>query len=308
MSRMGDLRAWFSRRHREQRDLVFGLNRRNVELIYAHNRRRDYPLADDKILCKQHLAAAGIPVPETVAVCRGLFEVDRTLAKLADEDNFVVKPAGGSGGDGILVLGRREELGWSTPKGRPVSPLELRQHLANITFGSFSKQLEDHALVERRIRPHALYDAFWPDGVCDLRIIVLAGRPILAMVRVPTRRSGGRANLHQGGIGVAVDVDTGVTYRAVSQGRSLTIHPESGERLVGRELPHWQLCVEIATRCSKESPLGYLGVDLCVDADHGPVVLELNVRPGLEIQNVCQRPLGHALAAAGFGAEPEGEA
>jgi alpha-L-glutamate ligase-like protein len=233
-----------------------------------------------------------------------LFEVDRTLARLADEQNFVVKPAGGSGGDGILVLGERGPDGWSTPKGRPVGVMELRRHLANITFGSFSKQLEDHALIERRIRPHPLYDAFWPDGVCDLRVIVLRGQPILSMVRVPTRRSGGRANLHQGGIGVAVDVASGTTYRAVSQGRALEHHPESGERLVGRKLPHWDTCVDIARRCSSASPLGYLGVDLCVDAEAGPLVLELNVRPGLEIQNVCARRLGHALAVAGFEREP----
>ncbi len=305
MKRIRKIHAWLSQNslRRERLEPIYGINRRNVELVYAHNRRRDYPLADDKILCKQHLIAAGVPVPSTLAVCRGLFEVDRTVERLADEQDFVVKPAGGSGGDGILVLGARGERGWSTPKGRPVGLMELRQHLANITFGTYSKQLEDHALIERRIHPHPIYDAFWPDGVCDLRIIVLSGQPILAMVRVPTRRSGGRANLHQGGIGVAVDVASGLTYQAMSQGRLLERHPESQERLVGRKLPDWEACVDIAKRCSNASPLGYLGVDLCVDAEAGPVVLELNVRPGLEIQNVCARPLGQALAAAGFNNE-----
>ena len=278
---------------------VFGMNRRNVELVYAYNRRRDYPLADDKIVCKEILREAGIPVSPTVAICRGLFEVDAVLEDLAQRENFVVKPASGSGGDGILVLGRRLEQGWETPKGRPVGLDELRQHLANITFGAFSKQLEDRALIEERIEPHALFDAFWPDGVCDLRIIVLEGEPIMSMVRVPTRRSGGRANLHQGGIGVAVDITTGISHRAMSQGRSLEIHPESGERLIGRQMPDWDRCLDIARRSDACMPLGYLGVDLCIDAKLGPVVLELNVRPGLEIQNVCALALGDALERSG---------
>ncbi|MEZ4380596.1 MAG: sugar-transfer associated ATP-grasp domain-containing protein [Nannocystaceae bacterium] len=289
----GRLRGWLDARRRIAP--IYGINRRNVELVYAHNPRRHYPLVDDKILCKERLAAAGVPLAPTIAICRGLFEVDATVRALAGRDNFVIKPASGSGGDGIIVLGAREGGAWRTPKGRPVDADAIRQHLANITFGTFAKNLEDRALIEARIEPHALYDALWPDGVCDLRIIVLDGRPLLAMVRVPTRRSGGRANLHQGGIGVAVDIDRGETYRAVSKGRAIATHPESGERLVGRRLPLWGRCVEVALAAAAIVPLGYLGVDLCVDRRWGPVIIELNARPGLEIQNVCARTLGDAL-------------
>lgn len=274
---------------------VFGMNRRNVQLVYAHNERRDYPLADDKILCKALLEGNGVPVAPTIAICRGLFEVDALLAQLRTLENFVVKPASGSGGDGIVVVGERMDDGWRTPRGRPIDLLEMRQHLANITFGAFSKELEDRVLVEERIVPHALYDAFWPDGVCDLRIIVLRGQPVLSMVRVPTRRSGGRANLHQGGIGVAIDIDRGMTYRALSAGVLVEQHPESGEALTGRALPAWERCLEVALAAAASVPLGFLGVDICVDARWGPVILEINARPGLEIQNVCGRTLGAAL-------------
>ncbi len=274
---------------RERIGQVYGINRRNVDLVYAHNPRRFYPLADDKIRCKELLRSKGVPVAPNVAICRGLFEVEAVTRALRSRDNFVVKPASGSGGDGIVVVGAKDGDRWLTPKGRHVDLDELRQHLANITFGSFSKQLEDCALVEERIEPAALYGAFWTDGVCDLRIIVLRGRPLLSMVRVPTRRSGGRANLHQGGIGVAVDIKTGRTYRAISKGQVVDVHPENGERLVGRQLPEWQRCLEVALAAAAAVPLGYLGVDICVDRRWGPVVLEINVRPGLEIQNVCDR-------------------
>ena len=291
-------RRW--RQARERLDQVFGMNRRNVELVYAHNERRHYPLADDKIVCKELLQAIGVPVAPTIAVGRGLFEVDAILDLLRERENFVVKPASGSGGDGIVVVGQRTATGWRTPKGREIAVHEMRQHLANITFGSFSKELEDRILIEARIEPHDLYQAFWSDGVCDLRMIVLRGRPVLSMVRVPTHRSGGRANLHQGGIGVAVDIRRGTTYRALSRGVAVERHPESGEPLLERRLPAWDRCVEVALAAAAAVPLGYLGVDIAVDRRWGPVVLEINARPGLEIQNICARTLGEALSEAGL--------
>jgi alpha-L-glutamate ligase-like protein len=294
--------SWWRRWQRARARLapVFGMNRRNVELVYAHNERRHYPLADDKILCKELLQAIGVPVAPTIAIGRGLFEVDALLEQLRERENFVVKPASGSGGDGIIVVGKRTDTGWLSVKGRVIAAHEMRQHLANITFGCFSKEMEDRILIEERIEPHALYQAFWSDGVCDLRVIVLRGRPILSMVRVPTHRSGGRANLHQGGIGVAVDIRKGVTYRAISQGQQVTIHPESGELLVGRELPEWETCLKVALGAASAVPLGYLGVDICVDHRWGPVILEINARPGLEIQNICGQTLGEALEREGM--------
>jgi alpha-L-glutamate ligase-like protein len=294
--------GWWRRWQRARAGLapVFGMNRRNVELVYAHNQRRHYPLADDKILCKELLQAIGVPVAPTIAIGRGLFEVDAVLEQLRERENFVVKPASGSGGDGIVVIGKRTAGGWATVKGREVATHEMRQHLANITFGCFSKEMEDRILIEERIEPDALYQSFWSDGVCDLRVIVLRGRPILSMVRVPTHRSGGRANLHQGGIGVAVDIRKGVTYRAISRGEPVEIHPESGEALIGRELPEWKRCLELALGAASAVPLGYLGVDICVDRRWGPVILEINARPGLEIQNICGETLGEALAREGM--------
>ncbi|MFZ6180995.1 sugar-transfer associated ATP-grasp domain-containing protein [Nannocystis pusilla] len=293
---------WWRRwqRARERLAPVFGMNRRNVELVYAHNDRRHYPLADDKILCKELLQRIGVPVAPTIAIGRGLFEVDAVLDILREREGFVVKPASGSGGDGIIVVGARTDNGWRTARGRDIAVHEMRQHLANITFGTFSKGLEDRLLIEERIEPHPLYHAFWPDGVCDLRIIVLRGRPLLSMVRVPTRRSGGRANLHQGGIGVAVDLHAGMTYRALSRGEAIELHPESGEPLIGRRLPKWDACIKVALGAASAVPLGYLGVDICVDRRWGPVVLEINARPGLEIQNICDRSLGEALRREGL--------
>ena len=285
-----------SRVKRRQRE-IFGINRRNVELVYPHNRRRDYVLADDKLICKERLSADGIPVPETLAVCDGLFAIPSVLDHLESCQDFVIKPASGSGGDGIMVVGQKIGRGrWRKLDGRPVTRVEIRRHLANTVFGVHSKEMEDRAFVERRIVPHRTFEYLWRNGLCDLRVITLHAKPIVAMVRVPTLRSGGRANLHQGGIGLAVDLRTGNTVRAFYLGRSITRHPESGSLLVGIPIPAWYEILDISRRVAEAAPLKYLGIDLVVDRAIGPMVLEINARPGLEVQNVHGFGLGRALA------------
>jgi alpha-L-glutamate ligase-like protein len=276
---------------------VVGINRRNVELVYAHNRRRDYPLVDDKIVCKALMDAGGVPVARTIVVCEGLFAVPQVVALLRERENFVVKPANGSGGDGIIVIGERTEDGWKTAKGRPITESQLREHFANIVFGAFSKQLDDRAFVEERIVPDPLFAEFFSGGVSDIRLILLKGECVMSMVRIPTLASGGRANLHQGGIGVAVDIETGLTTRAVFRGQSVTHHPETGGLLVGRQIPRWAETRDVASRAAACVPLGYVGVDIVIDAVRGPLVLELNARPGLEIQNINDRCLGPIVEA-----------
>lgn len=291
--------AQFVRKFSDSADQVVGMNRRNSEFVYRYNQRKFYPLVDDKILCKERMAAKGVPLAETLDVCEGLFDVDRTVDGLLAESNFVLKPANGSGGKGIVVIGERDGDAstpvWRTPGGRRYSAVELRDHLASIVFGGFGRKMSDRALVERRIWPHPDFRSFWSDGVCDLRVIVLEGKPVMAMLRVPTHRSNGKANLHQGGLGVAVDVGSGITRRASLKGEEITIHPETGFPLVGVRLPVWDQVLEVAQLAASAVPLGYLGVDLVIDDQARPLVLELNARPGLEIQNVNARSLDSAL-------------
>jgi alpha-L-glutamate ligase-like protein len=291
-----------------RRRAVVGVNRRNVELIYPNNPRRLYPLADDKLLTKDLLSAAGVPVPETLVVCDGLFAVSGTLTELEDREHFVVKPARGSRGEGILVVGERLGPGrWRGAGSREVDRSSIRTLLADIVFGAYSKDLEDRAFVERRIVAHETFRRLWPNGLCDVRIITLEGTPVVAMARVPTARSGGRANLHQGGIGLAIDLVAGRSLAAVAGDQMLERHPDSGCDLIGLHVPAWPTVLDVARRAAQTIALGYLGIDLVVDEHEGPLVLEVNARPGLEIQNIHGRGLGEFLAAAGFSGEPAHE-
>jgi hypothetical protein len=54
----------------------------------------------------------------------------------------------------------------------------------------------------------------------------------------------------------------------------------------------WHDVVAAARRCSAATGLGYVGVDLVIDAVCGVQVLECNAYPGLEIQNVNAAGLG----------------
>ncbi len=286
-------------------DQVVGMNRRNGQFVYRHNARKHYPLVDDKLRCKELMAKCEVPMARTLGVCEGLFDVERTVQELSSHSNFVVKPSNGSGGKGILVLGAREEhaesgvsAAWRTPSDRLCSVDEVRSHIANIVFGAFGNKLTDRALIERKITPHPYFLELWPRGVCDLRLIMIEGCPLMAMLRVPTERSGGKANLHQGGLGVAVDIETGRTFRACLGGKALTVHPETGTPLLGAQVPAWLRVVEVARLAASAVPLGYLGVDLVIDDSGTPLVLELNARPGLEIQNVNGLTLEAALHKA----------
>jgi alpha-L-glutamate ligase-like protein len=267
-----------------------------VELIYANNPRRHYRFADDKLVTKECLREAGVPAPETLAVCEGFHHVPGAIDKLENQQRFVVKPAGGSGGQGVLVVGEQLAPGrWRRAGGAELDIDGLKRHLANILYGTFSKDVADRAFVERRIEPHPLLRELWADGLSDIRVITLNCRPLISMLRVPTRRSEGRANLHQGAVGLAVNLATGRTFRAWHGGAWIERHPETGLALIGVQIPEWEKVLDVARRAARSVPLKYLGVDLVLDENASPIVLELNARPGLEIQNVHGQCLGGYL-------------
>ena len=122
------------------------------------------------------------------------------------------------------------------------------------------------------------------EGVPDIRIITLLGYPAMAMVRLPTRLSGGKANLHQGAIGVGINIANGITLGGVFHNDAIDYHPDTMKPITDLQVPHWDKILEIAASCYELTGLGYLGVDIVLDKEHGPLMLELNARPGLNIQ------------------------
>jgi len=104
------------------------------------------------------------------------------------------------------------------------------------------------------------------------------------MVRLPTRASDGKANLHQGAVGAGVDIALGETLTGVLNNNVVDDHPDTGALISGLNIPHWDFIMESAARGCEVTGLGYLGVDMVIDRVRGPLILEMNARPGLSIQ------------------------
>jgi alpha-L-glutamate ligase-like protein len=204
---------------------------------------------------------------------------------LGDRDDFVIKPNRGSAGRGVLVVVGRAGKNYLRHNGEFLRPELIRQHLSDILSGMYSLGgRPDRAMVQQRIRLHPAFASIAYKGIPDIRVILYRNRPAMAMLRLPTRASNGRANLHQGGIGAGVDLQTGITNHAVQRNRFVECHPDTGISVVGMRVPYWRAVLDMSRRVAEATGLGYLGVDIVVDAAQGPMLLEANARPGLAIQ------------------------
>jgi len=275
---------------------VLGMNERNADYIARENPRRLYPLVDDKLRTKRLADDAGIAVPRLLAVLRSQRDVATLDDRVDPASGFVVKPATGAGGNGILVVrgvfGHRLQLG----NGTVVSREQLRHHVGNVLSGMYSLGAQrDVAMVEQRVVFDPIFDTITCGGVPDIRVVVYRGVPVLAMMRLPTQASGGKANLHLGGVGVGLQLATGVTAGAVHGERRVGHHPDTLAPVENIAIPGWQRLVELVAQCQTLCGLGYLGVDVVLDRDRGPLVLELNARPGLSVQLANRVGLRHRL-------------
>ncbi|GIW45749.1 MAG: alpha-L-glutamate ligase-like protein [Candidatus Binatia bacterium] len=274
---------------------VLGLNRRNHELGIAFNPPHLVALVDNKVATKDALASARVPTPRTFATFRTQASLSALTEVLRESDNFVVKPARGAGGEGIVVIVSRRGDQFVKASGELLSWPELHNHACEILAGAYAlSETYDEVLVEERLDMHPGLSRFAFKGIPDVRVLLAFGVPILAMMRLPTRQSDGRANLHLGGIGVGLDLLRGTATHAVWKERPARFHPDTDAPLAELAVPFWDRLLAVAAACFDCVPLGYLGVDLVVDPHRGPCVLELNARPGLGIQlanHVGLRPL-----------------
>ena len=275
---------------------VVGINNRNRGYIMPRNPRHLYSRVDDKVETKRLAIAAGIAVPELYGLIHAVREAKDFARMVEGRTDFVVKPAHGSGGKGILVItGRRRDM-YIKGDGHALSAAEVQHHIENVLGGVYSLGGQpDQAIIEYRVKFDRVFEQVSYRGVPDIRVLVYRGVPAMAMLRLPTRRSDGRANLHQGAVGAGVDMLTGATTLAVCQNRHIAEHPDSGVALGGLMIPGWSELLLLAARCQELAPLGYLGVDIVLDAELGPLILELNARPGLGIQIANGRGLRGTL-------------
>ncbi len=271
---------------------VLGMNQRNADYIMRYNPRRLYPLVDNKLKTKQIALDSGIAVPELYGVVETEHQVQEIESILADHRALVVKPAHGSGGNGILVINGRMGNFYRKANGSLLPLSAIQHHTSNILSGMYSLGgVPDKAIIEYRVDFDPMFEHISYQGVPDIRIIVFRGIPTAAMIRLPTRDSDGKANLHQGAVGLGINMTTGTTTHAVHHNNIVTAHPDTGHPTTGIVIAHWDNILRLATHCADRVGLGYLGVDIVIDRTLGPLMLELNARPGLNIQLAS----GHGL-------------
>tara|TARA_Y100001001_G_scaffold137630_1_gene139482 strand:+ start:168 stop:1118 length:951 start_codon:yes stop_codon:yes gene_type:complete len=276
--------GWISPR-RLTRLGMLNMNRRNVDYIARYNERSSYPLVDNKLKTKLAVSEYGVKTPKLLQVVRKQHEISHFREMAEDLEGFAIKPAKGSGGKGITVITGRDGDDFVKASGARISVAMLERHLTNILAGLYSLAgTPDVAIVEDLVQSSPALAKYSYQGVPDIRIIIFQGYPVMAMLRLATKASDGKANLHQGAVGVGLDIGKGQSLNAVQFNRPIILHPDTGLALENIRIDDWENMLEMAARCYEATDLGYMGVDLVVDAHQGPLLLELNARPGLAIQ------------------------
>jgi alpha-L-glutamate ligase-like protein len=265
---------------------ILGLNARTQLFSYPYNKPKEKRVANSKLATKRAMKRAGIPVPETYAKFVNPHKIMKfdwnTLPS-----SYAIKPNKGYGGQGILVIKKRskDKKGWITTSRKKVTPDDLKLHTLDILEGAHSiRNVPDVAYIEEYIDRHKALKRYSFRGTPDVRLIVFNKVPVMAMLRLPTKESGGKANLHQGAIAVGVDITTGITTKAYWHGKYIYNKPETKRKLHGIKIPFWNKILGIAVKCQVATSLGYLGVDVALHPTRGPMIWELNFMPGLSIQ------------------------
>jgi alpha-L-glutamate ligase-like protein len=271
---------------------ILTLNIRNRDFVKKYNKKHDR-LHMTKQETKSRLLPAEIPMPLTYMEISKKEELPGFYDFLANNhhEEFVVKPDRGHIGKGILVIKKRVGKRYITPSGRALELSQLTTHIERIIKGRFTTGKSDRAIVEELIRPHKKLRNLYYTGLLDIRVICFQGFPVMAMARLPTKKSMGKANLHRGAIGAGLRLGTGEIFHAIYKRRDATRHPDTKYKFIGFRFPDWAELLNLAVRAQMISGLGFTGVDICIDEQKGPLIMEVNKYPGLEIQIANQAGL-----------------
>jgi alpha-L-glutamate ligase-like protein len=276
---------WWTRFERLRQLGVLGMNCRNTWCILDLNPRARFPLVDGKLQTADLCRRIDVPTPEIYGLLSSHSTLRRLPELLAGRTDFVLKPNHGAAGRGVLVIIGRDGRRFLRHNGDRLELDDLRQQASEIISGLYSLGgRADELLIQQRVVPDSTFERIAFQGTPDVRVVLYKHVPALAMLRLPTRTSQGRANLHQGAIGAGIDMATGIVHRAACQNRRVDIHPDTGNTILGFQVPHWNDILALARRASQAIDMGYLGVDIVIDRRQGPLLLEANARPGLAIQ------------------------
>ncbi len=274
---------------------ILGINARNLLYIKPYNTKKAIRLADDKIKTKQFLSARGVPVPKLYGIIKTTEELERFDFNTLP-NSFVVKPNNGFGGEGIIPIINKKDDTWIASGNKKFSKEEIKDHIRDIIDGRFSiSNIEDCAFFEQYISADDKIGQYSYEGLPDIRVVVHNLIPVMAMLRLPTKQSNGKANLHLGAVGVGIDIAKGEATFITYKNRIIEELPDGLGKIRGFKIPYWDDVLLIASKVQLITNLGYLAADICIDKNSGPVLLEINARAGLSVQIANLAPLRRRL-------------
>ncbi|HEY5714453.1 MAG TPA: tyrosine/phenylalanine carboxypeptidase domain-containing protein [Candidatus Gracilibacteria bacterium] len=276
---------------------ILGMNARNLLYLNRYNSGANKHFADDKIFTKRFLQSRNIGVAKLFHVIKHHRDLTPQFFE-ALPDKFVLKPNRGFAGGGIMVITEKQGPNWLTASGRVIDPEHLFLQCVDILEGKYSiSGVHDDVIFEEVLEPHTDFRVLTQVGLSDVRVIVFNKVPIMAMLRVPTAESDGKANMELGAIGMGIDIGSGKTTGAAIKGKTGTHFIRrlpNGEPAAGFQIPYWEDILLDCAKIQQYTKIGFLGVDLVITKT-GVKVLEINARPGLKIQIANKIPLRRRL-------------
>lgn len=256
-------------------------------------RRVSAKLLNDKLAFHQFCYAHSLPTARLFAiVSKGTFGwTDPSQITLPTVDLFL-KPRKENGGSGAerwaYIEGRFHRHGHSTSldaKGLTERLVELSRNQAYLVYECLAN--------------HPDVSDLSAGALCTLRLHTMLneeGEPehLFTMFRMSQFRE--RIVDTQDGIASAVDPLTGILGPASNSSpvaRWMDHHPVTNARITGRTIPYWREALALALATHAELKALYLiGWDIAITA-RGPVILEANKAPDLEIEQRLDGPWGN---------------
>jgi len=270
---------------------VLGMNARN-QLYVPLNSSFSKSICHSKYATKVLLLNEGIPTPEVYGILTSIEDVNDFNWPHLEKD-FVIKPTNGHAGKGVMAFKKKLKKYWVDVVGNRWTQEEIKLHCFDILEGQYSSHgSSPKVIIEERIIPHSTLMKYSYKGTPDLRVVVFNSIPVMAYLRLPTKESEGRANQSQGALGVGIDIGTGLTTHAAAHKTQLIKYlPGTKIELSNIQVPFWKKTLLTAVKAANAAKLTYGGVDLFLHQEKGPLVVELNYRPGLSIQVANQAGL-----------------
>ena len=255
-------------------------------LRYRLNPQQAEVVPFNKWVSALYLETLGVRVPACHGIYhrnRGILRNGQRLCSASDlalllarmPGGLVIKPIDGAHGRDVTVI-----VGYDAAHARlkraDGSELMLDQLVAKLD------EEADGWVVQERITQHPALAALHPQSVNTVRLVTLCsddGVPavIAGVLRIGTGDSE-IDNTTGGGIVASIDLATGKCGPALSRYRvsEHAVHPQSGQQIVGFELPHWARVTYEVIRAHRLVPFPRtLGWDVAIE-DRGPVILEIN--------------------------------